>query len=479
VVRTNVEDPVLCANGTTTSTGKLDIDVTFKGVSQAGAKTLLSFSEVSESEQAELTSGPVPGATLIGSQTGGVGSNAFTAFGLSVECPGSTYTGHEYNKTPHALVPNAVTTVTFTPDYENCSTTSGYPATVDMNGCDYVLHLEKTTPVGNKEATYGVSTNVICPAGQSITITLFTNGGKHSENKPFCKLDIKEQSVKGAHVKDTVNGHIDITGTFEGIHVLRTNVEDPTLCENNTTTTTGKLDIDLTVEGVNEIGLRTELSLSEIAGEIAELTSKAFEGVTLIGSQTAEGSNALTALGISLECPTSTYTGHKFSETPHRLVPNAATTVTVTPYYINCVTNGFPTTVDMNGCDYVVHLGETAPAGNKEGTYAVTTDIVCPAEQSITITMFTNAAKHTENKPFCKLDIKEQISLKGAHAKDAGKGDITITGTFEGIHVLRTNVEDPTLCENNTTTTTGKIDIDLTVKGVNEVEEPRAISISE
>jgi hypothetical protein len=101
-------------------------------------------------QQGELTSKPVEGVTLIGSETGEAGSNALTAFGLRIECPQSTYTGHKYSETPHTLIPNGATTVTLTPDYKeenhNCRSFPGnFPMTVSMNGCDYVLHFGETT----------------------------------------------------------------------------------------------------------------------------------------------------------------------------------------------------------------------------------------------------------------------------------------------------------------------------------------------
>lgn len=446
---------------------------------------------VASTQQGESAAESVEGVTLLGSQTGGGGSNALTAFGIKVECWPTTYTGHQYGETPHALIPDAATTFTLTPDYsqENCLS-SGFPTTIDMNGCDYVLHIGETTPSENKEGTYGITFDIVCPAEKAISVTVFTNSTDHKANTAFCTAQIKPQTgLKGAHVTDTGNGYIDVTGTIEGMHIEKANHGAHTAICPNATTTTGKLDVDMTFEGHGPDGTATEVSLlEEGASGQGQLASKPLEGVplltsdgpvTLTVSETGE-SNLWKSFGLITVCPAGVYPGHRYNVTPNALISNGATKLTLTPLYKSCSIPGlvppWKVTVDMNGCDFVLHMGSTIA----KGTYGVTTDIVCPPEKSIMTTWFTDGAKHAENKPFCKFDIKEQTGLKGAHATDTGNGLVDIAGTFTGIHILRTSgVEDPTLCPNNTTTGAAEMSVDLVVEGRNALGGSTPISLSD
>jgi hypothetical protein len=236
------------------------------GLALVAALALSSVAVSAASAQAFTSDGP---STMTSTETGGAGANTLTAFGLGIECPGSTYTGHKYNVTPHELIPNNVTTATVTPHFKqanhNCRATPGnFPITIDMNGCDFVIHLGETTPAGNKESTYGVTFDIICPASKEITLTIFTTTALHTENKPFCALHIKEQfGLKGAHLRDTGNGHVDATGTVEGLHINKTNLGTDVLLCPNATTTTGKFDTDLTTQAHNSLGEPTPMSISE------------------------------------------------------------------------------------------------------------------------------------------------------------------------------------------------------------------------
>ena len=216
------------------------------------------IASAASAQQGTLTSdGPV---TLTGEETGPSGSNATTMFGLSIQCPGTTYTGHKYNETPHQFIPSGATTITLTPHYKNC-VAGNFPVTIDMNGCDYVVHLGITT--GGIADTYGVSFDIVCPVGQEITKTIFTNAADHAANKPFCILHIKSQAgLVGAHATDTTNGHIDISGVVEGVHIVRTKSASHLILCPEGTTATAKMDIDITLKGHNSLGSPTAVSLS-------------------------------------------------------------------------------------------------------------------------------------------------------------------------------------------------------------------------
>lgn len=220
------------------------------------------------------------------------------------------------------------------------------------------------------------------------------------------------------------------------------------------------------------ISAMTAIGASFASAQQGTLTSDG--PVTLTGTETGENTNLLTAFGLTVKCPGSSYSGHKVGSTT-AFIPSGSTTATLTPKYVNCVSGAFPMTVDMNGCDYVVHLGETT--GGVAGTYGVTFDVVCLLGNAIKITLFTSAADHIAGKPFCTLEVKAQTGLKGLHASDTGNGHVDLTGTLEGIHIGRSTTTHPVLCASSTITT-GKLDLDVTVVGHNELKAATAISLS-
>jgi hypothetical protein len=228
------------------------------------ALTVIAISAVAataaQAQQGFFTSdGPV---TLTGSQTGIAGFNALTVTGQKIECPGSTYTGHKYKDTPHALIPSGATRVTLTPHYkqENCKVLGiEWPVTVDMNGCDYSLTLGVTVAGVD---TYAATFDVVCPVNQQIQITVFTNASDHSLNKPMCILDIGSQGpLPGLEVKDTTNGHIDIVGSVKGLKITQTSTTHLGQCPEKTLEMI-EMDFDLTVSGHNAGGAATPVSIS-------------------------------------------------------------------------------------------------------------------------------------------------------------------------------------------------------------------------
>ena len=212
---------------------------------------------------------------------------------------------------------------------------------------------------------------------------------------------------------------------------------------------------------------------------------------TLTATETGpETANRLVAFGAFVQCPGSTYDGHKYNETHHKFLTSGATTVTLTPTYKQTKTAtepncegpfGWRATIHMNGCDYVLHIGETtvSPAD----TYKVTADIVCPPGKEITVTLWTSEALHTSEptKPFCVLHVPPQNGLTGADATDTTNGDFDVSGEFHSIKLTRTSQASdvsPVLCPNSETTT-GKFAIDVTVKADNEAGGSTSISLSD
>jgi hypothetical protein len=184
--------------------------------------------------------GPV---TLKGTET--AGENKFEAFGATVTCPGSTYTGHKVNVTPHELIPVNATEVTITPTYVNCVEGTN-KITIDMNGCDYVLKDTTTKTAG--ENTYTVLVDIVCPAGKSIEIT----GG-------FCTVKVGAQANKaGFHLKNTGTGtsnDLDLTGTI--------NTLTASACGGLLNTNAAVQKQDVTVKGFSSTGVETGVTVSD------------------------------------------------------------------------------------------------------------------------------------------------------------------------------------------------------------------------
>lgn len=211
----------------------------------------------SASAQGKLTSdGPV---TLDITETGVETANSLEAFGGTTVCPGTTYTGHAYNVTPHGLIASGATTATITPHYkqENCRA-SGNPATVITTGCDFVFHLGASTGVDK----FAVTTDVVCPPEVAgIHVQVFSST---TESTKICELTVKPQTgLSGVSVETTTNASphdLDIVGTFQNIHVSRSGA--CLLDGKGSTTTTGKFNIDATVKGTDANGSATAITVT-------------------------------------------------------------------------------------------------------------------------------------------------------------------------------------------------------------------------
>lgn len=209
--------------------------------------------------------------------------------------------------------------------------------------------------------------------------------------------------------------------------------------------------------------------------------------VTLTGTQNEEGengqfNNSLTAFGNKVICKGATYAGHKTAVTPHAFMASGESSTTITPDWESrtCTTIAtgleFPTTVDMNGCDFVFDLGETTTHETKTA-YKVTVTEECPENGTIKVTVFGSAAKHTANEPFCVIDIHKQTDRGDIFAVDNGDGSINITGTVEHVVSNRTSPTGSILC-GASEEANGIQHIKVHVTGHNEAGNPTSISLS-
>jgi hypothetical protein len=194
--------------------------------------------------------------------------------------------------------------------------------------------------------------------------------------------------------------------------------------------------------------------------------------VTLDGTQTLVGEqwlNSFTLFGGSLQCPGSTYTGHKVGTA--EAVPNGSSTITITPTYVNCKLHSFgseyPATVQMNGCDYVFHIGETTFTNQ----YALSADVVCPKEAKIHISAYTSASHSVR---ICTDTIGPQTGLSGAIARSTSiSGDFDVEERFRFLSAERTG-----LC-GSSTTTSGEWHFDATFNGTSALGSLTSVSISD
>ncbi len=139
--------------------------------------------------QAEkFTSANYP-AAVPGEQVGALPLE-FEVTNAGVECGTATFSG---------TLAAASETLTITPNYQNCLVGGAIPATVDLNGCDYLFHVTGVKTVG---------ADVECPttAGgvtDKIVITVPATG---------CEIQVPEQmGLKKLTVKNEAAGDMLIT----------------------------------------------------------------------------------------------------------------------------------------------------------------------------------------------------------------------------------------------------------------------------
>ncbi|HET8862647.1 MAG TPA: hypothetical protein VFM94_05295 [Solirubrobacterales bacterium] len=181
--------------------------------------------------------------------------NAFTVLFESVECPFSSYTGHAVGGSQP--LSNGSTTVTVTPNYKNCRTWIGgsgfYSTTIDMNGCDYVMHFSFTFGI----ESYSVTTDIVCPEGKDIQVTVFSSS---SHALKLCTLTLKSQSgLTGANTTNTsgFTNDVDVAGTFRFVKA-----EKSGLCGAGSSEM-GEIDVNLTLQGTGSEGGATNISITD------------------------------------------------------------------------------------------------------------------------------------------------------------------------------------------------------------------------
>jgi len=124
---------------------------------------------------------------------------------------------------------------------------------------------------------------------------------------------------------------------------------------------------------------------------------------TLSGTQVGSSKFELTGLKLSIECEIAKLAGS--------LANPGSSTITASPTFEKCKAFGLTSTIDTEGCDVLVHIGETLTVG---GNYGGTVDLECPEGKAIKVTSGIVGNK-------CEIQFGTQTGLsKGEGINKAG-----------------------------------------------------------
>jgi len=145
-------------------------------------------------------------AFLTGVQIAHEGDTAhvFLAANRKIVCKKASFIG--------SLGAAEVAELTLTPAYAEC-TASGLPATITMNGCDYVFH----GGVGGGDQFLSGEVNIDCPAGKVIEIHIYSSAANHTSGTSLCTVTIGHVHNLSENVLENTTGAIpdDVDSTLE------------------------------------------------------------------------------------------------------------------------------------------------------------------------------------------------------------------------------------------------------------------------
>jgi hypothetical protein len=130
-------------------------------------------------------------ATIDGEQTSAF---VFKRSSRSVECSAATFV---------AALEGDAETVSFTPTYSECESSLGGPATIKMNGCSYLSHVEAEA-VGEAD-TFTAPTDLVCPEGKEVEVEVFTNHTNHTSGTVLCRYKMGESGNQGLTTIELTN----------------------------------------------------------------------------------------------------------------------------------------------------------------------------------------------------------------------------------------------------------------------------------
>ncbi|HET8862282.1 MAG TPA: hypothetical protein VFM94_03430 [Solirubrobacterales bacterium] len=175
----------------------------------------------------------------------------FLTGGQKLDCPGSVYTGHKVDSTPHVPLAKGFSEATITPHYKNC-TAGNLKVTITMNGCDWGMAILGEIAPG----VYLLGSVIDCPNGKKIVEDTYSSS---SEGLKLCETSIEPQEdlTGTAAIEEGESGNLMLEGSFEGIHTVNSG-----LC-GASTSSAGKWELGIEIEGLSEGEESTGLSLSE------------------------------------------------------------------------------------------------------------------------------------------------------------------------------------------------------------------------
>jgi hypothetical protein len=157
--------------------------------------------QVNEKRHGKLKAGKYP-VTIHGTGT----SDKFSNEAGSVECKSNPF---------HAVASEESSTVTVTPEYKECKASFlGVSATIKMEGCTYVLHVNEKVSTDDYRAEMDIS----CPEGKSIKFTAGTCSWEvkaQTGRETVDLVDDTEASPKDITIRPTLTG-IAYTVTQDG-----------------------------------------------------------------------------------------------------------------------------------------------------------------------------------------------------------------------------------------------------------------------
>jgi len=182
-------------------------------------------------------------------------SERFTAFGASVTCTNSKYTGKPINENK---------AVTIEPVYTGCHSQVlflKFPATVTMNGCAFILyHLSTDGSTVEHTASdithfYNSTTEIECPKEKVIEVHIYKNHTDHTANKYTCTLTVGPQTVENGPTIDvtTKKGTVRLTGNVKNLKAEAHNTSSSCPAGEGTPSTT-TAEQDLATGGIEVTG---------------------------------------------------------------------------------------------------------------------------------------------------------------------------------------------------------------------------------
>lgn len=117
----------------------------------------------------------------------------------------------------HGVANNGAETIDLTPEYKECTTNLGGPATITTVGCFFRFHL--TADAKEPEDTWTAHAGLHCEKGKHVVIHAYLNENEHNTkvNEPTCQYTFTDANAAGEQTKtNQLLGTIDLTNEGPG-----------------------------------------------------------------------------------------------------------------------------------------------------------------------------------------------------------------------------------------------------------------------